>query len=101
MIEFSTWFLIFKAEAIKQGFEDLLDPNYTPTADQKSLFEKRQKVFFSFLSHHLMTTKGKAIVSGHSEAFDAQAVWSKLIAYHLTSPKAVSMKGKFLHSCWD
>ena len=74
-VEFSTWFPIFKAEAIKQGFEDLLDPNYTPTADQKSF------VFFSFLSHHLMTTKGKAIVFDHSEDFDAQAVWKKLIAY--------------------
>jgi len=95
-IEFSTWYPIFKAEAIKQGFGDLLNPNYTPTADQKSLFEKRQKVFFSFLSHHLLTTKGKAIVSDHSEDFDAQAVWKKLIAYHTTSPKAKAMKQKFL-----
>jgi len=70
-IEFSSWLPIFKAEAIKQGFEDLLDPNYTPTADQKSF------VFFSFFSHHLMTTKGKAIVSDHSEDFDAQAEYGK------------------------
>jgi len=95
-VEFSTWFPIFKAEAIKQGFGDLLDSKYTPSADQKSLFQKRQKMFYSLLSHHLMTKKGQAIVSDHSKDYDAQAVWSKLIAYHTTSPKAAAMKQKFL-----
>ena len=98
-VEFSTWFPIIKAEAIKQGFGDLLDSKYKSPPGQETIFEKRQKVFYSFLGHHLMTKKGQDIVSGHSKDFDAQAVWSKLIAYHSTSPKAVSMKGSFLISC--
>ena len=57
-VEFSTWFPIFKAEAIKQGFGDLLDSKYKPPPGQETIFEKRQKVFYSFLGHHLMTKKG-------------------------------------------
>jgi len=95
-VEFFTWFPIFKAEAIKQGFGDLLDSKYKPPPGQETIFEKRQKLFYSFLGHHLMTKKRQDIVSSHSEDFDAQAVWSKLIAYHTTSPKAAAMKQKFL-----
>ena len=65
-VEFSTWFPIFKAEAIKQGFGDLLDSKYKPPPGQETIFEKRQKVFYSFLGHHLMTKKGTVIRLGGS-----------------------------------
>ena len=65
-VEFSTWFPIIKAEAIKQGFGDLLDSKYKSPPGQETIFEKRQKVFYSFLGHHLMTKKGTVIRLGGS-----------------------------------
>ena len=56
-VEFSTWFPIFRAEANKQGFGNLLDSTYTPPAGQEVLY----KVFYSFLVKHLMTNKGQDI----------------------------------------
>ena len=47
------------------------------------------------LSNILWPTRDR-IFAHHSEDYDAQAVWSELIAYHTTSPKAVSMRGNFL-----
>lgn len=93
---FSVWYPAFVAEANLQGFGNQMDAAYKPSTDQeKTVWEVRQKLFFSYLAKVLKTDKGVDIVGKHCKDTNAQAVWSELIAYHTTSAKAESMRRKF------
>ena len=56
-------------------FEDVLDPEYTPSNCEKELFEAKQVFMFSVLDKHLLTDMGKTIVRNYVHTTDAQSVW--------------------------
>ena len=58
--------------------DEVLDPDYTPSTDDKELLENKQIVMFSVFNTHLLTDMGKTIVKKHMHNTDGQAVWKAL-----------------------
>ena len=66
-----------------------MDATYSPsTQDEHDLFVEKQKYLYAVLESKVLTDQGKAIVREHESDFDAQAVYRKLLDYHLKSTKA-------------
>ena len=54
--------------------DEVLDPNYIPSTDDKELFKNKQVSMLSVFSTHLLTHMGKPIVRNHVHYTDAQTV---------------------------
>ena len=71
-----------------------MDCNYTPSAEEKGLFENIQVFMFSVFNTHLLTDMGKTIVQKHVHSTDAQAVWKDIQEHMKSSSKgALERKG--------
>jgi hypothetical protein len=53
------------------------------------VFTEKQKYVYAILESKVITDRGKAIVRDYEDTFDAQAVYTKLVEYHLKSTKAM------------
>jgi hypothetical protein len=85
-----TWHRSFSNQARAQDLSQILDSAYKPTtAEDKELFEEKQKFLYAVLESKVLTDRGKAIVREHEDDFDAQAVYKKLVEHHLRSTKAM------------
>ena len=45
--------------------DEVLDPDYTPSTEDKKLFENKQVFMFSVFNKHLLTDMGKGTVRKH------------------------------------
>ena len=72
--------------------EQVLDPDYTPTNDEKDLFEAKQIFMFSVFDKHLLTDMGKTIVRKYVHTTDAQSVWKDFQDHMKSSSKVASEK---------
>ena len=62
---------------ISHDFDEVLDPDYTPSTEDKELFENKQIFTFSVINTHLLTGMGETIVRKHVHNTNAQAFWKK------------------------
>jgi hypothetical protein len=80
----------FMNQARTQDVSEVLDTSYVPATNQtKELVIEKQKYVYSVLESTVMTDKGRAIVQGYKDTFDAQKVYQKLTDHHLGSTKAM------------
>jgi hypothetical protein len=72
-----------------QGVERVFNPDYVPAnPDELALFQEMQKYVYAVLAATLCTDRGKAFIREHEDDFDAQTVYTKVLAHHRTSTKA-------------
>ena len=84
------WHRSFATQARAQDVSEVLNPSYVPpTTEDRDLFTEKQKFLYAVLESKVLTDRGKAIIRDHENDFDAQAVYKKLVAHHLTSTKAM------------
>ena len=57
--------------------DEVLDPDYKPSTEDKKIFENKQVLMFSVFNTHLLTDMGTSIVRKHVHNTDAQAVWKE------------------------
>ena len=92
--EYATWWKKFLNTATLQGFEKLLDPSYVPsTAEEKKVFDLRQRHLYSILTKILLTSKGIDLLRDHVSDTDAQKVLSEL-KKHQTDSVIASRRGR-------
>jgi len=83
------WHRTFINQARAQDISEVLDPKYVPTnADEKELFQEKQKYVYAILDKCVETAKGKAILRKYEDDFDAQMAYTELLQHHLSSTKA-------------
>ena len=83
------WHRSFLAQARAQDVTEVLDSTYVPqTAEDQSLFAKKQQYVYAVLESHVLTDRGKTFVRQHENDFDAQQVYAKLWDHHTKSTKA-------------
>ena len=71
------------ATARAQEVKEVLT-NYVPiTNKDKELFKEKQKFMHSVFDRILLTGKGKAFIQQCENDFNAQAIYSKLVSYHM------------------
>ena len=75
-------------------YEQVLDPDYTPSNAEKELFEAKQISMFSVFDKHLLTDMGKAIVRKYVHTRDSQSVWKDFQEHIKSSSKSASEKRK-------
>ena len=68
-----SWSLYITAKS--HDCNEVLDPDYTPSTEDKELFEIKQVFMFSVFNTHLLTDMAKTILWKHAHNTDAQAVW--------------------------
>ena len=73
-------------------YNEVLDPDYTPSNSENELFEAKQIFMFSVLDKHLLTDMGKTIFRKHVQTTDAQSVWKDFQEYMKSSSKRASEK---------
>ena len=79
-----TWHRSFVNQARAQDVMQVLDSNYTPSnAEEKELFDEKQKFVYAVLEQKVLTDRGKDIIRNHENDYDAQVVYQKLIEHHL------------------
>jgi len=84
------WHRSFANQARAQDVAEVLDDTYTPTTREATeLFDEKQKYVYAILESKVLTDRGKAIVRGHENDYDAQKVYKKLKEHHLKSTKAM------------
>ena len=71
---------------------EVLDPDYTPSPENKESFENKQAFMFSVFNTHLLTDMGTATVKKHVHNTDAQGVWKDIQEHIKSSLKGVSEK---------
>ena len=72
--------------------EQVLDPDYTPSNDEKDLFEAKQIFMFSVFDKHLLTDMGKAIIGKYVHTTDTQSAWKGFQDHMKSSSKRASEK---------
>ena len=72
--------------------DEVLDPDYTPSTEDKELFENKQVFVCSVFHTHSLTDMGKTIVKKHRHSTDAQAVWKDNQEHMKSSLKGASEK---------
>ena len=84
-----SWKRNLVAIARAQDVEEVLDLNYTPaSAEDKELFNEKQKHVYSVFNKVLQSDRGKAIVRAHKDDYDALSIYVKLVDYYTKSVKA-------------
>ena len=73
-------------------YEEVLDPEYTPSNSEKELFDVKQVFMFSVLDKHLLSDMGKTIVRKYVHTTDAQSVWKNFQEHMKSSSKGASEK---------
>jgi hypothetical protein len=74
---------------LKQGYK-MSDSTYTPvTQEEVNLFTEKQKFLSAVLETKVLTDRVKAIIRDNEDDFNAQKVYQKLKAHHLTPTKAM------------
>ena len=77
------------ATANSQNIEDFCNPTFVPiNGDAKDLFLAKQKYVFQVFVTNLKADKGKEPVKQYKDTFDAQSVWTGLLANMKTSTTA-------------
>ena len=79
---YNTFIRHFKATAMAQGLNSLMDPNFTPGSDEyeQQLFEEQQDFLYSVLISSLKTEFSEALVKDHEG--DAQLIFELLHELH-------------------
>ena len=86
-----TWHRSFVNQARAQDVIQVLDKAYVPsTAEDKDLFDEKQKYVYAILERTVLTDRGKTFVQAHETDYDVQKVYQKLVDHHLKSTKAAS-----------
>ena len=70
-------------------YEEVLDPEYTPSNSEKELFEAKQDFMFSVLDKHLLTDMGKTTVRKYVHTTDAQSAWKDFQEHMKSYPKGL------------
>jgi hypothetical protein len=84
-----TWQRSTKAIARAQDVFDVLNPVYVPkTAEEKSLFESKNRYMYAVAELTLKTDFGKTCVRSHEHTGNAQLVYKELFEYMEKSTKA-------------
>ena len=92
--DYATWLKGFLNTATIQGFKNQLDPLYVPnTADEKKVFDLRQRHLYAILTKILLTSKGIDLLRDHVSDTDAQKVLSEL-KKHQTDSVIASRRGR-------
>ena len=88
--EFDEWERNLKSEAASQSVENVLNPDYIPTAgEQADLFAIQLKYMYSVFTKTVKTDFGKSIVRKHETDRDAQKVYKEIVEHQLKSTKAL------------
>ena len=69
---------------------EVLDPDNTPSTEDKEFFESKQFFMFTVFNTHSLTDMGEAIVRKHVHKNDAQAVWKDYQELMKSSSKGAS-----------
>ena len=79
---YNTFIRHFKATAMAQGLNSLMDPNFTPGSDEheQQLFQEQQDFLYSVLISSLKTEFSEALVKDHEG--DAQLILELLHEHH-------------------
>ena len=95
--EWDSWHRSTLATARFHGCEDVLDPKYKPkTAEEKDLFDEKQKFLYSVFEEYLLTDMGKRCVRQYSKTYDAQAVYRDLEKHAKKSTQACLTSSELL-----
>ena len=87
--QWDNWRRSTMATARSHGCEDIFDPNYHPSnQDDLAIFAEKQKFIYSVFEEKLQTDMGKYFVRQHEHDYDAQAIYSKLLAHARASTQA-------------
>jgi len=76
------------AQARAHDIEEVFDPDYKPSTEDKALFLEKQKFAFAVLMKCVQTDTGKTFVCLHQDSSDAQLVWKKLLEHATKSTSA-------------
>ena len=77
------------ATARSHGCEDVFDRTYQPTtAEERDVFNEKQKFIYSVFEEKLQTDMGKSIVRDHEHDFDAQTIYAQLLDHANASTQA-------------
>jgi hypothetical protein len=61
---------------------DILNPSFTPSANDAVAFEQKQQFMYNVFSQCILTSKGKVCVRAYEKDLDAQKVYRDLIAIY-------------------
>ena len=99
MTTYAKWIKLFKATALLQGFDWVLDETFQPQGgNQKELtvFELRQLTMFTILNTILRTSKGRDLLDIYGDNKDAQKILRELRIYQTESSVAKRRAHKIL-----
>ena len=98
--DYATWLKGFLNTATIQGFKNQLDPSYVPgTADEKKVFDLRQRHLYNILTKILVTSKSIDLLRDYvSDTDHAQKVLSELKKHQTDSIIATRRKRECLQA---
>jgi hypothetical protein len=71
-----------QATAASHDTMDILNPSFTPSANDAVAFKQKQRFMYKVFSQCILTSKGKFCVQAHEKDLDAQKVYKDLHAIY-------------------
>ena len=98
---FDSFSRILYIAAKSHDCDKFLDPDYTPSPENKELFESDQVFMFSVFNTHLLPDMGETMVRKHAHYTDAQAVWKDYQEHMKSSSKGAFEKRRLTQYVTD
>ena len=92
---FSFWSSL-EIHANSDNCSEVLDPNYTPGADEALVFPKKQGYMFSVLDKVLKVKAAKSLLNKHKNNFDAQSALRQIYQKYTTSTQGDNHRADLL-----